>query len=108
MTIPEDPADRGAAEAQDADRGLFGISVAAELVGMEAPSLRLYESQGLLTPDRTSGGTRRYSMNDLERLRAIAGLLAEGVNLKGIGMVLRLEEENAELRASIGRARTRR
>lgn len=108
MTISEDPADRGGAETRDADRGLFGISVAAELVGMEAPSLRLYESHGLVTPDRTTGGTRRYSVNDLDRLRAIAELLAEGVNLKGIGMVLRLEEENAELRESIGRARRRR
>jgi DNA-binding transcriptional MerR regulator len=92
-------------EEHDADRGLFGISVAAELVGMEAPSLRLYESHGLLKPERTAGGTRRYSANDLERLRAIAELLDAGVNLKGIGMVLQLEEENAELRHSKGRRR---
>ena len=82
----------------DADRGVYGISVAAELVGMAVPSLRLYESQGLLEPDRTPGGTRRYSVNDLERLRGIAELLEAGVNLTGIAMIQRLQEENAELR----------
>ena len=82
----------------DADRGVYGISVAAELVGMAVPSLRLYESQGLLEPDRTPGGTRRYSVNDLERLRAIAELLEAGVNLTGIAMILQLQEENDELR----------
>ena len=60
----------------DADRGVYGISVAAELVGLEAQSLRLYEARGLLTPDRTGGGTRRYSANDLLRLRRIADLMA--------------------------------
>lgn len=82
----------------DADRGVYGISVAAELVGMAVPSLRLYESHGLLEPDRTPGGTRRYSVNDLERLRTIAELLETGVNLTGISMILHLEEENAALR----------
>lgn len=86
-----------APEMHDADHGVYGISVAAELVGMAAPSLRLYESHGLLDPDRTSGGTRRYSVNDLERLRTIAMLLDQGVNLTGIGMILRLERRNAEL-----------
>ena len=65
---------------------------------MAVPSLRLYESQGLLEPDRTPGGTRRYSVNDLERLRAIAELLEAGVNLTGIAMILQLQEENDELR----------
>ena len=82
----------------DADRGVYAISVAAELVGMAAPSLRLYESHGLLEPDRTPGGTRRYSVNDLERLRTIAELLEAGVNLTGISMILQLQEENARLR----------
>lgn len=81
----------------DADRGVYGISVAAELVGMAAPSLRLYESHGLVDPERTAGGTRRYSVNDLERLRVIADLLEEGVNLTGIAMILRLRERTAEL-----------
>src|SRR6478609_8317876 len=82
----------------DADRGVYGISVAAELVGLEAQSLRLYEARGLLTPDRTGGGTRRYSANDLLRLRRIAELMASGVNLTGVGMLLDLQDENSRLR----------
>ena len=82
----------------DADRGVYGISVAADLVGMAVPSLRLYESHGLLEPDRTPGGTRRYSVNDLERLRMIAELLEAGVNLTGISMILQLQEDNHRLR----------
>ena len=83
----------------DGDRGVYGISVAAELVGMGAQNLRLYEARGLLEPSRSEGGTRRYSTNDLERLRRIGDLLGAGLNLAGIGMVLDLEIENARLRA---------
>ena len=82
----------------DPAKGVYGISVAAELVGMRVPNLRLYEDRGLVTPARTDGGTRRYSTDDLERLRRIADLLEAGLNLAGIGMVLHLEAENAELR----------
>jgi DNA-binding transcriptional MerR regulator len=82
-----------------ADRAVYAISVAAELVGMGVQTLRLYESRGLLDPERTAGGTRRYSANDLERLRRIGHLLDAGLNLAGIGMVLELEDENAQLRA---------
>jgi len=85
----------------DADRGVYGISVAAELVGLEAQSLRLYEARGLLTPDRTGGGTRRYSANDLLRLRRIADLMASGVNLTGVRMLLDLQDENRRLRREI-------
>jgi MerR family transcriptional regulator, heat shock protein HspR len=85
--------------APDGDRGVYGISVAADLVGMGVQNLRLYESRGLLEPERTDGGTRRYSANDLDRLRRIGELLAAGLNLAGIGMVLDLERENARLRA---------
>jgi MerR family transcriptional regulator, heat shock protein HspR len=84
---------------RDLDRGVYGISVAAELVGMGVQTLRLYEARGLLEPDRTAGGTRRYSENDLERLRRIGSLLGAGLNIAGIAMVLDLEQENAELRA---------
>jgi MerR family transcriptional regulator/heat shock protein HspR len=83
----------------DVERGLYGISVAAELVGMGVQTLRLYEARGLLEPDRTAGGTRRYSANDLDRLRRIGDLLADGLNLAGIAMVLDLESQNAQLRA---------
>jgi MerR family transcriptional regulator/heat shock protein HspR len=80
------------------DRGVYGISVAADLVGMGVQNLRLYEARGLLAPERTDGGTRRYSANDLDRLRRIGDLLDAGLNLAGIGMVLDLEAQNAQLR----------
>jgi len=87
-----------AVPAPDGDRGVYGISVAADLVGMGVQNLRLYEARGLLEPERTEGGTRRYSANDLDRLRRIGDLLDAGLNLAGIGMVLDLEGENARLR----------
>jgi DNA-binding transcriptional MerR regulator len=80
-------------------RGVYGISVAAELVGMGVQNLRAYEAHGLLEPERTEGGTRRYSANDLDRLRRIGDLLKAGLNLAGIAMVLDLQDENAQLRA---------
>ena len=83
----------------DSDRGVYGISVAAELVGMGVQTLRLYEARGLLEPARTDGGTRRYSDNDLSRLRRIGDLLDAGLNLAGISMVLDLEAQNDQLRA---------
>jgi MerR family transcriptional regulator, heat shock protein HspR len=79
-------------------RGVYGISVAAELVGTGVQNLRLYETRGLLEPARTNGGTRRYSADDLDRLRRITDLLDAGLNLAGIAMVLRLEDENHQLR----------
>ena len=82
----------------DQSRGLFAISVAADLVGMDPQSLRLYESRGLLEPARTDGGTRRYSRDDVDRLRRISELLSAGLNLAGIAMVLDLESENDRLR----------
>ncbi|MDT4962888.1 MAG: MerR family transcriptional regulator, heat shock protein HspR, partial [Pseudonocardiales bacterium] len=63
--------------------------------------LRLYERRGLLEPDRTGGGTRRYSSDDVERLRRIGELLDAGLNLAGIAAVLDLEEANAQLRAEL-------
>jgi DNA-binding transcriptional MerR regulator len=81
------------------DHAVYGISVAAELSGMAVSSLRLYESHGLLEPARTPGGTRRYSANDVGRLRSIGTLLDDGINLAGVVRVLELEEENRQLRA---------
>lgn len=83
----------------DSTHGVYGISVAAELVGMDAQNLRAYEARGLLEPERTDGGTRRYSADDLDRLRRIGDLLSAGLNLAGIGMVLDLEDQNIQLRA---------
>lgn len=83
----------------DSERGVYGISVAAELVGTGSQNLRAYEARGLLKPDRTEGGTRRYSPDDLDRLRRIGDLLEAGLNLAGIGLVLDLEAQNTKLRA---------
>src|SRR6478672_12296831 len=79
------------------DRGVYGISTAAGLVGMGVQNLRLYEARGLLQPDRTDGGTRRYSADDLDRVRRIGDLLDAGLNLAGIGMVLDLQDHNTRL-----------
>jgi MerR family transcriptional regulator, heat shock protein HspR len=87
-------------------QGVYAISVAAELVGMGQQTLRLYERRGLLEPDRTAGGTRRYSEADLARLQRIGQLLAAGLNLAGIALVLDLEAENARLRTDLHQART--
>jgi DNA-binding transcriptional MerR regulator len=85
----------------DPGRGVYAISVAAELVGMGPQTLRLYERRGLLEPVRSGGGTRRYSSEDLERLRRIAHLLATGLNLTGVAMVLDLQDTNARLQADL-------
>jgi MerR family transcriptional regulator/heat shock protein HspR len=82
-----------------ASRGVYGISVAAELSGVPVQSLRLYESHGLLTPIRSDGGTRRYSADDLARVQRISQLVAGGVNLAGIRRILDLEDDNATLLA---------
>ena len=92
--------DRSDTETQPAgSHGVYGISVAAELSGIPVQSLRLYESHGLITPIRSDGGTRRYSSDDLARVRRISRLVALGVNLAGIGRILELEDDNAALLA---------
>ena len=85
------------------DRGVFAISVAAAMVSMEVQNLRVYERRGLLRPDRTAGGTRLYSADDVVRLERIRDLLAEGLNLAGIARVLELEDEVDRLRARLAR-----
>ncbi|GAA1145437.1 MerR family transcriptional regulator [Nocardioides aquiterrae] len=86
-------------------RGVFAISVAAEMVSMEIQNLRVYERRGLLEPDRTAGGTRLYSSDDIDRLHRIRQLLAEGLNLAGIARVLDLEETVARLESEVDRLR---
>jgi MerR family transcriptional regulator, heat shock protein HspR len=86
------------------DRAVYGISVAAELTGVQPQTLRGYEAKGLLDPYRTAGGTRRYSGDDLTRIRRITTLLAAGLNLTGIRHVLDLEAETADLRAQLRQA----
>ena len=85
----------------DASRPVFAISVAAELAGTGIQNLRAYERRGLVEPQRTAGGTRRYSQDDVIRLQRITTLLASGLNLAGVEAVLLLEAENAELRARL-------
>lgn len=87
------------------DVGVFAISVAAEMTSLQIQNLRVYERRGLVDPDRTPGGTRLYSAADIERLNRIRELLAAGLNLAGIAAVLRLEDENARLRAQLRRLR---
>jgi MerR family transcriptional regulator, heat shock protein HspR len=96
------------ADPYDPAAGLFGISVAAGIVGTGVQNLRAYEKSGLVDPQRTAGGTRLYSMDDIARLRQIAALLDEGLNLAGIAMVLQLEADNARLRREISDERDRR
>ena len=84
-------------------RGVFAISVVAEMVEMPAQNLRVYERHGLVDPERTDGGTRRYSADDVDRLHRIRELLADGLNLAGVARVLALEEEVARLREECAR-----
>jgi MerR family transcriptional regulator/heat shock protein HspR len=79
-------------------RGVYAISVAAELTGTAVQNLRVYERHGLVEPSRTEGGTRRYSEDDLSRIRRVVDLLGDGLNLAGIAMVLELEADNDRLR----------
>ena len=86
------------------DRPRYMISVAAELVGMHPQTLRIYESKGLVTPQRTAGNTRLYSEADLERLRLINRLTTElGLNLAGVEHVIRLEEQIRRMQRTMER-----
>jgi MerR family transcriptional regulator/heat shock protein HspR len=87
-------------------RGLFSIAVAAELTGLHPQTLRLYEQEGLLTPARSSGGTRRYSTDDIDRLHQIMALTSDGLNLAGVRQVLELQEQTRALQAEIERLKT--
>ncbi len=82
-------------------RGLFSISVAAELTGLHPQTLRIYEREGLLDPVRSPGGTRRYSTDDIGRLQQIMALTADGLNLAGVRRVLELQEQTRQLQAEI-------
>jgi MerR family transcriptional regulator, heat shock protein HspR len=84
----------------DRERGVFMISVAAELAGMHPQTLRIYESRGLITPKRSPKNTRLYSQADVERLRRIQELTSElGMNLAGVERVFALEQEMERMRA---------
>jgi DNA-binding transcriptional MerR regulator len=82
---------------------VFGISVAADLAGTAVQNLRVYERHDLVQPERTEGGTRRYSEADVERLLRIRELIDEGLNLAGVARVLELEAEITALRRRLRR-----
>jgi MerR family transcriptional regulator, heat shock protein HspR len=90
------------------DRGVFMISVAAELAEMHPQTLRMYEARGLIAPKRSPKNTRLYSQRDVERLRRIQRMTSEeGLNLAGVETVLALEERVEKMRAELDRVRRR-
>jgi MerR family transcriptional regulator, heat shock protein HspR len=92
----------------DEERGVFMISVAAELAEMHPQTLRMYEARGLVAPKRSPKNTRLYSQRDVERLRRIQRMTTEeGLNLAGVLTVLELEERVESLRAELERTRQR-
>jgi MerR family transcriptional regulator/heat shock protein HspR len=92
----------------DEKRGVFMISVAAELAEMHPQTLRMYEARGLITPQRSAKNTRLYSYRDVERLRRIQEMTAEqGLNLAGVETVLALEEQLKRTRDELNRMRRR-
>jgi MerR family transcriptional regulator, heat shock protein HspR len=91
----------------DDERGVFMISVAAELAEMHPQTLRMYEARGLIAPKRSPKNTRLYSQRDVERLRRIQEMTSQGLNLVGVETVLALEERLTKLGAELGRARHR-
>ena len=92
----------------DETRPVYMISVAAELAGMHPQTLRIYEQRGLIEPKRTPKGTRRYSQEDVERLRRIQELTTEmGMNLAGVERVFELEGELDQMRRRMDRLERR-
>jgi MerR family transcriptional regulator, heat shock protein HspR len=92
----------------DSERGVFMISVAAELADMHPQTLRMYETRGLITPKRSPKQTRLYSQSDVERLRRIQRMTSEdGLNLAGVEAVLNMEDQVARMRSELERMRRR-
>ena len=87
------------------EMAVYVISVAAQLAGVHPQTLRIYERKGLLDPARTEGGNRRYSDEDIDRLRRIQDLTTAGLNLEGVRQVMALEDENERLRTALAQAR---
>jgi len=86
----------------ETNRGVFMISVAAQLANMHPQTLRMYEARGLIEPQRSPKGTRLYSQEDVEKLRRIQEMTAElGLNLAGVERVLRLEQEIEDMHTRI-------
>jgi MerR family transcriptional regulator/heat shock protein HspR len=92
MVMPRNPTNPGP------NTPVYVISVAAELTGLHPQTLRQYDRVGLVSPGRTGGGGRRYSLNDIELLRVVAELTAAGIGLEGVRRILALENQVAALR----------
>lgn len=90
---------------RDSRTPVYGIAVAAQLVDLPEATIRLFESKGLLVPARSDGGTRRYSDDDIARLRRAAELRGDGLNIAGIARVLDLQDENEGLRDALDAGR---
>jgi MerR family transcriptional regulator/heat shock protein HspR len=92
----------------DDERGVYMISVAAELAEMHPQTLRVYEARGLIQPKRSPKNTRLYSQRDVERLRRIQQMTSElGLNLAGVETVLEMEEKLERMKAELKRMRER-
>ena len=87
--------------AEQRDRAVFVISVAAELAGVHPQTLRIYEREGLVRPKRTTANARRYSERDIERLLEIKRLTSDGMNLEGVRRVIQLTQELERLQARL-------
>ena len=99
---------RSEREPIDEQRGVFMISVAAELAEMHPQTLRMYEARGLITPKRSPKNTRLYSQADVDRLRRIQEMTTgEGLNLAGVEAVLEMEQAVERMRAEMARMRER-
>jgi MerR family transcriptional regulator/heat shock protein HspR len=108
--VGKEPVERppaGAESVPASSTGVYGIAVAAELVGTGPQNLRAYEKAGLVGPARTPGGTRLYSADDIQRLVRVQHLLQRGLNLAGVAMVLELERDNGRLRDELDDERER-
>ena len=95
--IPHDPSD---------DEAVYVISVASQLSGMHPQTLRQYDRMGLVSPGRTTGRGRRYSLRDIASLRNIQRLVGEGINLAGIKRIIELEEAVASMAIEVAKLRT--
>ena len=92
-------------DAPNDDAAVYVISVAAELSGMHPQTLRQYDRMGLVSPDRTSGRNRRYSLRDIASLRMVQRLVGEGINHAGIKRIIELESAMANMAMEVAKLR---
>jgi MerR family transcriptional regulator/heat shock protein HspR len=88
------------------DEGIYVISVASQLSGLHPQTLRQYDRLGLVTPNRTVGKNRRYSLLDIVKLRNVQRLVGEGINLAGIARIMELEQAVANMAFEVAKLRT--